>query len=252
MPRTKKNNGSGTQQNQSIIDGIKTLQALAVSEEPVGCRELSRQLGFDVTRTNRILKTLATVGIATQLSNKKYTGGPGLHVLAAQSLHASGLLRKAFEPLEQLASFGFVVALGVLWRDSVSYLYHRQPGMVANEAIGRIGLRSATLSGIGIALLSQETESSVRELFAERPIPGFPDGIDALLTKLAESRSQGYANVVVEPERRRFVGKEHRTIAVPEPKSHVYAVALSGWIPKEIQIELVENIKDTIDAIQQA
>ncbi|PZU27671.1 MAG: transcriptional regulator, partial [Stenotrophomonas sp.] len=38
--RTKPN----AQPNQSLIDGIATLQALASSPEPVGCRELARQL----------------------------------------------------------------------------------------------------------------------------------------------------------------------------------------------------------------
>ena len=83
------------QPNQSLIDGIATLQALAMSPEPIGSRELARQLGIDSTKVNRLLKTLAYLGIARQTANRKYTAGPGMHVLAAQSLFASGLIRRA-------------------------------------------------------------------------------------------------------------------------------------------------------------
>src|SRR5690348_18426155 len=78
-----------SQPNQSLIDGIATLQALATSSEPAGCRELARRLGIDATKVNRLLKTLAYLGIARQTADRKYAPGPGMHVLAAQSLFAS-------------------------------------------------------------------------------------------------------------------------------------------------------------------
>ena len=83
------------QPNKSLIDGITTLQALATSPDPVGCRELARRLDIDPIKVNRLLKTLAYLGIARQTADRKYTAGPGMHVLAAQSLFASGLIRRA-------------------------------------------------------------------------------------------------------------------------------------------------------------
>lgn len=71
----------GAQPNRSLIDGIATLQALASSPEPVGCREIARQLGLDPTKVNRLLKTLTYLGIARQTANRKYTAGSGMHVL---------------------------------------------------------------------------------------------------------------------------------------------------------------------------
>ena len=82
------------QPNKSLIDGITTLQALATSPDPVGCRELARRLDIDPIKVNRLLKTLAYLGIARQTADRKYTAGPGMHVLAAQSLFASGLIRR--------------------------------------------------------------------------------------------------------------------------------------------------------------
>src|SRR6476661_1752039 len=94
-----------SQPNRSLIDGILTLQALATSAEPVGCRELARRLDMDVTKTNRLLKTLAYLGIARQVANRKYTAGAGMHVLAAQSLFASGLIRRSLPLLGGLRRF---------------------------------------------------------------------------------------------------------------------------------------------------
>lgn len=224
------------QPNQSLIDGIVTLQALASAPEPVGCRELARQLGANTTRVNRLLKTLAYMGIVRQTSDRKYTAGPGMHVLAAQSLFASGLIRRALPVLERLRRFGHTVAMGVLWNDSVSYLFHAPPGIEAARGLGRIGLLPATTSGIGIVLLSQLQDDEVHELYAEREIPMFPEGIDSLLATLARTREQGYARVHVADER------DHHIVAVPIG-SPVYAgIAMSGWIPESATTELVEAL----------
>lgn len=224
------------QPNQSLIDGIVTLQALASAPEPVGCRELARQLGANTTRVNRLLKTLAYMGIVRQTSDRKYTPGPGMHVLAAQSLFASGLIRRALPVLEHLRRFGHTVAMGVLWNDSVSYLFHAPPGIEAARGLGRIGLLPATTSGIGIVLLSKLHDEDVRELYANREIPMFPEGVESLLATLARTREQGYARVHVADER------DHHIVAVPVGNPVYAGIAMSGWIPESATAELVEAL----------
>ncbi|WP_243042872.1 IclR family transcriptional regulator [Dyella sedimenti] len=224
------------QPNQSLIDGIVTLQALASAPEPVGCRELARQLGANTTRVNRLLKTLAYMGIVRQTSDRKYTPGPGMHVLAAQSLFASGLIRRALPVLEHLRRFGHTVAMGVLWNDSVSYLFHAPPGIEAARGLGRIGLLPATTSGIGIVLLSKLHDEDVRELYANREIPMFPEGVESLLATLALTREQGYARVHVADER------DHHIVAVPVGNPVYAGIAMSGWIPESATAELVEAL----------
>jgi Transcriptional regulator len=225
------------QPNQSLIDGILTLQALASAPEPVGCRELARQLGANTTRVNRLLKTLAYMGIVRQTSDRKYAPGAGMHVLAAQSLFASGLIRRALPELEQLRRFGHTVALGVLWNDSVSYLFHAPPGIEAARGLGRIGVLPATTSGIGIVLLAQLPDDEVRELYAEKDIPMFPKGIDSLLATLEVTRAQGYARVHVADER------DHHIVAVTTGEPVVAGLAMSGWIPENATAELVEALR---------
>lgn len=238
--RTKLN----AQPNQSLIDGIVTLQALAVSAEPVGCRELARQLDFDPTKVNRLLKTLAYLGIARQTANRKYTAGPGMHVLAAQSLFASGLIRRALPALEELRRFGHTVALAVLWNDSVSYLFHAPPGVDASRAVGRIGLLPATTSGIGMALLAELDNADVEALYAKRTIPSFPEGIATLIARLEEIREAGYARVHVADDR------DHHTVAIALGDPVHAGLGVSGWIPEGGTGDIVAALRSAAAEIE--
>lgn len=231
------------QPNQSLIDGIATLQALATSPEPVGCRELARRLDADPTKINRLLKTLAYLGIARQTANRKYTAGAGMHVLAAQSLFASGLINRALPILEGLRRFGHTVALGVLWGDSVSYLFHAPPGIEASRGLGRIGLLPATTSGIGMVLLSELEDDEVRDIYRDKDIPMFPEGIEQLLAKLAEIRRLGYARVHVADER------DHHVVAVSTGDPAHAGIALSGWIPEAATEPLVAALREAAPEI---
>jgi DNA-binding IclR family transcriptional regulator len=167
-----------------------------------------------------------------------------MHVLAAQSLFASGLIRRALPVLEGLRRFGHTVALGVLWGDSVSYLFHAPPGIEASRGLGRIGLLPATTSGIGMVLLSELDDEEVRELYKDhQDIPMFPDGIDQLLAKLAEVRRLGYARVHVADER------DHHVVAVSTGDPAHAGIALSGWIPEASTEELVAALREAAPEI---
>jgi DNA-binding IclR family transcriptional regulator len=183
------------QPNQSLIDGLACLQALAAHAQPVGSRELGRMLGLEPTRVNRLLKTLAFVGLAQQNEQRKYLPGPAIHVLAAQSMRGSGLIRRALEPLESLFDLDLQVAMGVLWDDQVCYLYHHSPGESAGEGLGREPLYPAASSGLGQVLLAEWPEERIRELYTdERRLPSQkPVALDELLKQLAKVREQGYA-----------------------------------------------------------
>ncbi|WP_328997729.1 helix-turn-helix domain-containing protein [Kribbella sp. NBC_00709] len=189
------------QPNQSLIDGLACLQALAAHAQPVGSRELGRMLGLEPTRVNRLLKTLAFVGLAQQNEQRKYLPGPAIHVLAAQSMRGSGLIRRALEPLESLFDLELQVAMGVLWDDQVCYLYHHSPGESAGEGLGREPLYPAASSGLGQVLLAEWPDEQVRELYTDghrlrgmsSPRTVGLDGDDGLLAQLAQVREQGYA-----------------------------------------------------------
>lgn len=210
------------QPNQSLIDGLACLQALAGAGQAVGSRELARRLGLEPTRANRLLKTLAHLGIARQAPDKRYAPGPAMHVLAAQAMFGSGLLRRAMEPLESLRRFNLSVAMGVLWRDQVSYLYHGGPNTKPSDALGRVGLFPATRSSLGMVLLSRLPIPAVRRLYRGQAIPHYKTITD-LLAVLAKIRGNGFA--LIHPN----ADQSARSIAVAIADEQV-AVALSGEI----------------------
>ncbi len=229
------------QPNQSLIDGLACLQALAGAGQAVGSRELARRLGLEPTRANRLLKTLAHLGIARQTPDKRYAPGPAMHVLAAQAMFGSGLLRRAMEPLESLRRFNLSVAMGVLWRDQVSYLYHGAPHTKPADALGRVGLFPATRSSLGMVLLSRLPIPAVRQLYRGQMIPHYKS-IAELLAALAGIRRDGFALVHPNPD------QSARSIAVAIADEQV-AVALSGGISDTQVSGLALALHDAADQI---
>lgn len=212
------------QPNQSLIDGLAVLQAVAGAAGDVGVRELARELAIETTRVNRLLKTLAHLGLAEQGGNRRYRPGPAIHVLAARALFGSGLLRRAVPHLEALHVHGHVVALGVLWRDRVSYLYHANPGTPAGEALGRVGLFPASRSGIGLALMARSAD--LRRVSAPLREP------------LKAVRQTGYAYV-----RAAGTGPATYSLGVALPGDSQAAIALSGGISRRDIPSLVASLQ---------
>lgn len=234
---------AGAQPNQSLIDGITVLQALAIASEPVGCRELARRVGLETTRVNRLLKTLTYLGIARQTGDRRYRAGAGMTVLAAQSLFASGLLRRALPALEDLRHYGHTVAMGVLWRDNVSYLFHAPPTMRATDAVGRIGLYPATRGGIGMALLASHSDDEIVATYADTDIPCY-EGIAHLLEAVHRVRDDGYARLRVSDER------EQHTVAITIGDPAYAAIGFSGWIPEAAMPEMLAALRRAAAAIE--
>jgi DNA-binding IclR family transcriptional regulator len=222
------------QPNQSLIDGLTVLQALAVAAGPVGGRALARELNLEPTRVNRLLKTLAFLGMAEQTSDRKYLPGPGMHI-------------QAMPHLEKLvARFDRVVALGVLWRDQVSYLYHWQPGITSVEAVGRLNAYPASQSSIGRIILARASEEFVRTLYQGKEIALFPGGIDDFLTALRKEREQGYAYVVQRAEP--FTS----SLAVPLGDPPYAGLALGGGVPPEQIEECVAALREAAREIERS
>lgn len=210
------------QPNHSLQDGIQILQTVVANDEPIGSREVSRRLGMDPTRTNRLLKTLAAMGMLLQTGNRKYTSGHGIHVFAAQSLRASGLLNAAIPHLETLHELGYLVSMGVVWRDRVSYLYYRQCASTTSDDSGlhtglaATGAFPVEQSGIGIAYLAALPDDRLQEEH---------QGLSELaLRRIREAQRQSYAYVCY---------RESHTLALPvgpEPSEPIAAIGLAGAI----------------------
>ncbi len=232
------------QPNQSLIDGVRCLKALSLAGKSLGAVEVSRLLKMESTKAHRLLKTLAHLGLAHQGGNRKFQAGPGLSVLAAQSLFNAPLWHTMREPLQDLQSqLPFEVELGISWEGVVFNFFRSEPELRAKWAMGRMELESATRSGIGLVLLSCLPQEKVEAVFIGRPVPGYPGGLPSLIKTLRESKSRGYAFV---PSAN---SSENFSLAVAqEDKS--YAIGLSGAIKEEEVPDLVMLLRHTLHLLR--
>jgi DNA-binding IclR family transcriptional regulator len=222
------------QPNQSLIDGIVCLQAVVSAGAPVGVRQLARDLGLETTRVNRLLKTLAHIGIVRQNDRQRYEPGPGLHILTAQSLRGSGLLTAALPVIRQLANTRLIVALGVLWNNQVCYLYHGRPDKNLETGIGSHGLFPAHVSSIGRILLALQKP-------ALKSLPDkLPSGHQA--EPFSQIRKQRFAGVI-DPA-------GVTSLCVPVGIPPIAGLALAGKIDKHDIKTLVKRLHKAAEEIQ--
>ncbi len=206
--------GLPAQPNRSVMEGIEVLFAVAGRRAAVRVRPLARELGMTPTRVQRYLATLAHLGLARRNPDRSYAVGAGIHALSALSLSASGLAARAMRVLPPLGAAGCIVAVGVLWRHMVSYLYFSQPGMPRPESLGRTEGYPAEHSSIGLLLLAHRGAEYVKRYF--------PEESDRLLPRLEEVRRTDRA-VIERPE-------GGFSIAVPVGMPPFAGLAVSGEI----------------------
>ncbi|MDK1072255.1 IclR family transcriptional regulator [Cronobacter sakazakii] len=173
-----------SQPNQSLIDGIRCLQYLVSSDRAIGCRELARLMGINTTRVNRLLMTMASIGLTMQDEQRRYLPGPGIHALAAQSIRGSALFSHALPLLERYAPKDVVVALGVLWEDQIIYIYPSTPGTQMSQALAGFRMLPAWQSVIGMSLLAAESDEALEARFT-------PEQWEQLAPHVAQQREKG-------------------------------------------------------------
>lgn len=221
------------QPNQSLVNGLDCLLSLASSPEPVGGRELARALDMEPTRVNRLLGTLAYLGLAQQTADRKYYAGPGLHVLAAMSLRGSRLLGVSLPHLRDLSlRLEKGVSLGVLWRRHVCYLFHGMGNDLAAAVAGQ-DLYPAEDSSIGRVLLAALGPETVRARYDEGMTGA--TSISELISGLPLWQSRGWAE-----------GVGHApSLAVPIGNPPVAAIAVVGGSKDTERRLLIDLLKET-------
>jgi DNA-binding IclR family transcriptional regulator len=183
------------QPNNSLITGLECLQHIVGAGAAIGSREVARRMGMTHTRVNRLLGTLAYMGLLEKDADRRYRPGPGLHALAAQSMMASRLLPSALPVLTGLGRDGYTVALGTLWNGQVCYLFHERPGQSVEDAILRHELWPADHSTVGIAILAaRDDETSAMPAPPQDAQVTLLPGQDISVT-VAAARKTGYATL---------------------------------------------------------
>jgi DNA-binding IclR family transcriptional regulator len=156
-----------------------------------------------------------------------------MHILAAQSMAASGLLARALPELQKLSKFENVIALGVLWKDQVCYIYHNDNPIDFNAGLSRIKLYPALESSIGVALLSELEEEQLKIILGEK----YTTRIKKLLGKTAKN---GYAALK---------HNDHISLAMPIGKPAYAALAISGIKTPKQQKEFQNILTESVQKI---
>ena len=220
------------QPNASLINGIACFQEVIAAGEPVGSREVARRTDMSPTKVNRILGTLGMLGLVSQAADRKYIPGPGVHVLAAQSMGASRLLPAAMPVLMDLRAEGFTVSLGVLWQDKVCHLLSERISQSTDQALQVPGIVPANSSSVGIALMAARDIDPRAWTWPDMSaLQEHPDGVPGAV---AEARLEGYAV-------RRYTGGELSLgVAIGEPAMAGLAVSArrigEEYIPEIVQL----------------
>lgn len=234
--------------SKSLADGIQCLLWIVNQQGPVALKDMAVGLGFEQTRTFRLVRTLVTEGLLRQNRSRKYEAGPAVYSLTAQTLHNSHLIEAALPPLESLRRrLPYRVALGTLWNRKVSYLYHADKKTPIEKAIGGASQWEASNSGVGLASMACLSDAEVCRLYAGREIEGFPNGVEALLARLGEIREAGYAYTPIGG-----MGPDYAnyTLAMVLPSNDTIAIALTGRISPDEVDALVIHLQVAIDQIE--
>jgi DNA-binding IclR family transcriptional regulator len=222
------------QKVNGLIDGIEVLQELAMAGEATSGKTIADKLGLNSVRVNRLLKTLDYLGLAHRDSSRRYSIGSAMHVLAAQSMAASGLLARALPQLQKLSKFNKVVALGVLWKDQVCYLYHNNDPEDFNAGLSKVKLYPALESSIGVALLAELDEIQLKLTLGER----YTEKVKKTLQKISKN---GFAALK---------HSDHTSLAMPIGKPAYAALAISNIKNSEEQEKFLKILKEAVTEIE--
>ncbi len=185
-------------ENQSVARALAILNLLANRSEPMGVREIARQLRVAPSIAQRLIKTLANAGFLeqTDATLRYIIGYKALHVgnafIGQSSLH-SAVIPELYALAEQQIS-GF---LGVLRDRSVVYLATVQstgPVAINHRPGAQTYLHSTAM---GKALLAEMPDHEVRALLTNRPLPRLTArtkiSVPQLMAELENVRRLGYA-----------------------------------------------------------
>jgi DNA-binding IclR family transcriptional regulator len=223
------------QPNRSLVGGFECLAYLVAAGRAVGSREVAREMNLEPTRANRLLGTLAFMGLAERTPDRKYVAGPALHVLAAMSLRGSRLLGAATPHLADLGAQlpDYSVAMGVLWKRHVVYLYFGRPGEEAQVAIASRDLFPAEKSSIGHVLLAGRNTAALKELYPDLKAAE----LRALKRALAGAMKNGHALV------------DGHTLGVPVGEPIVAGLAIAGKVDARNRKALLRKLIKTAELI---
>lgn len=185
---------------QTLIRGLRVLEALTAQDRPVGVGELSRMLDLPKSTVQRLLRTLDQEGWA-QTSDDAVTRwqlSPRLFALARQDTLSASLRDVAMPHLRALGErSGETIHFSVLDRDVQLVLIERVDSVHPVRTFNAIGATTALhTSCSGKAVLAMLPHARVEEILArplEKVMPNTSVDPQHLMHQVLEARERGYA-----------------------------------------------------------
>lgn len=182
----------------SVLKGVRLLDIVAASRNPLSLSDLSKALGLPKSSVLSLCTSLAQTGMLTRLEDATYHLGTHLVDLAHAYLSRTDLTQefgRAWDSLHTMPEESAVLA--VLDGTDVVYVACRN-GSQPFALTYRIGMRlPAHCTATGKALLSTLPDERVRQLYRGRKLERLARNSHAtlrsLLADLEAARARGYA-----------------------------------------------------------
>jgi len=190
---------SRTGQRGALATGLRTLELLVASHNPLGVTEIADQLSLDKANAHRTLAALVRLGYVEQdPSTRRYSASLRVVELARAVLESRDLTVVAAPHLKSLwAAFSENTHLAVLAGDHVVYvsMLNGTTMLSANTAIGQSGPLHCTATGKSIVanLPRGTTEGLIASVDFESFTPRTLTTPAAYEKELAQVRVTGYA-----------------------------------------------------------
>lgn len=225
------------QPNQSVEWAIRCLLELTSANQPMTCKEMSERLGVERTKASRLLGTLAHLGMAERLGDLSYIPGSGIHVLSSMSLRSSGLLQHALPHIERMQrKWDMSAALGVIWRDQVTFLYHSGGHREVADSIAGAKPWPVAQSALGRAVLARRSDEEIRAMLGDSLAS---DEWDDLMVAMKRIRRVGY------------VLHEGKGIAMAIGTPATAGIRFMGGYDASRSDELVADVRAVVEDIAQ-
>ena len=237
---------------QTLLRGLDVLEAVARGAS--GLTELADVIGLTRSTTHRLAAALVERRFLTQTPREGYGLGPKLLELGHLAQLERQLYVAARPHLEALSALTEdTVHLGVLDEDRALYL-DKLPGRRRIQIRSRVGDRQpVTSTGLGKALILDDTEGRWRELYAIEGDGSGPGQVDleTWLTRMRTYAAEGHAFDLEENEDRlRCVAAPIRGVT----GRIVGAVSVSGaaqYMSDERLVALTRDVVSSAKAISE-
>jgi IclR family KDG regulon transcriptional repressor len=228
---------------KSVAKVLDILEYLADAGRPVGASEVARAVGFHVSTTHRLLRTLASRGYVDQhAAQRSFVIGPQLHALGSAYAGGAGLVQVARPELEALRdALGETIHFGVYRNGEVMEVASASGTQAVSVSLGAGRRDPAHCTALGKVLLAS-LDAEALKAFLRRPLERRTARSlrkPELLKAIEAARVRGYATDEEELEAhmccvavpvRDPAGSVVAALSVAMPKSRYRADRLPGWV----------------------